>query len=132
VGLALKALADRRIERQVRRDRLERAAPAEPEVEMLSALPEVMAGAARRAAELERTAVDVAEVWALRGREGERFDAVVLDVERQRIEVQIEEPPVRNTGPLGNATPPALGDRVTVRLVAADAPAGQARFELVE
>jgi exoribonuclease R len=108
------------------------AEPAPAAVETLAALPEVMAGAARRANALERTAVDIAEVWALRGREGERFDAVVLDVERQRIEVQIEEPPVRTTVPLGDATPPALGERVEVRLVGADAPAGQARFELVE
>ncbi|HEX8432368.1 MAG TPA: RNB domain-containing ribonuclease [Longimicrobium sp.] len=69
--------------------------PTPEESATLLRLPEVMNATESRANKLEREVVDVAEAWALRGREGERFAAVVLDVRHGKPEVQIESPAVR-------------------------------------
>lgn len=85
--------------------------PAQVRAE-LPRLPEVMAGATRRAAALERAVVDAAEAVVLASRVGERFPAVVVAAGT----VQLQDPPVRARaeGEL------PLGKRVTVELVAAD------------
>jgi hypothetical protein len=52
--------------------------------EALPRLPELMATADRRASAAERGAVDLAEAVLVAGREGEEFDAIVIDVNGSR------------------------------------------------
>ena len=54
----------------------------------LSALPDAMKAGGRRANAVERGAVDLVEAVLLEGREGERFDAVVID----EALIQLREP----------------------------------------
>jgi exoribonuclease R len=79
----------------------------------LPLLPKVMAEAARRARSVERGVVDLVEAVLLSGREGERFDAVVVD----DGVVQLRDPAVR--GKLERDCP-APGSEVLVRLERAD------------
>ena len=79
----------------------------------LPTLPATMAAAGRRANAVERAVVDLVEAVLLAGREGERFDAVVIDDEL----VQLRDPAVR--GRLEGASPPP-GTEIAVRLTCAD------------
>jgi exoribonuclease R len=79
----------------------------------LPALPAAMAAGSQRAGKVERGVVDLVEAVLLAGREGERFDAVVVD---EKL-VQLAEPAVR--GHLGEAGPEP-GSAVVVRLLRAD------------
>ncbi len=107
------------------------ARPTAAEVETLQVLPEVMNEADSRTGKLERKAVDVAEAWTLRGREGERFRAVVLGFRDRRVEVQVDEPPLRVSVERAEGAPRLEpGARVEVELAAVDAEAGEARFLL--
>jgi len=83
----------------------------------LPGLPDVMAGATRRAGALERAVVDGAEAVVLAARRGERFDAVVVETGPERGVVQLHDPPVRAR--CEGADLP-LGERVEVELVVAD------------
>ena len=83
----------------------------------LPGLPEVMAGATRRAAALERAVVDAAEAVVLAPHVGERFDAVVVESTPKGGVVQLHDPPVRAR--CDGADLP-LGERVEVELVVAD------------
>jgi exoribonuclease R len=76
-------------------------------------LPKAMSAGAQRAGRVERGVVDLVEAAVLAGREGERFDAVVIDEGL----VQLREPAVR--GRLADGGPPP-GTAVTVRLQTAD------------
>jgi exoribonuclease R len=73
--------------------------PAAAEVAALGELVAVMAAAGRRASALERRVVDAAEAWTLRDRVGAVLPAVVVDVRRGEVEVQLEAPPVRAAWP---------------------------------
>ena len=99
-------------------------APSPDEAATLHALAEVMNLADGKASRFERWIVDAAEAWVLRDRVGATLDAVVIDGRRDEVEVQVEEPPVRAVLPLGGASPPPLGARVPVRVVAVDVAAG--------
>jgi exoribonuclease R len=79
----------------------------------LAALPEAMAAGQRRANTVERGVVDLVEAVLLAGREGEVFDAVVIDDHA----VQLRDPAVR-----GRVEPasPEPGTEVRVRLDQAD------------
>ena len=79
----------------------------------LPGLPKEMEAGARRAHAVERGVVDLVEAVLLSGREGERFDAVVIDDQL----VQLREPPVRAELAEGC---PAPGSEVVVRLERAD------------
>ena len=79
----------------------------------LPLLPDAMADGARRARAVERGVVDLVEAVLLSGREGERFEAVVID---EKV-VQLREPAVR--GRLEQDCPEP-GSEVTVRLERAD------------
>lgn len=79
----------------------------------LPALPDAMAEAGRRANSVERGVVDLVEAVLLAGREGERFEAVVIDDDL----VQLGDPAVR--GRIENGCPEP-GSEVTVRLDRAD------------
>lgn len=79
----------------------------------LPALPDAMVAGARRAGAVERGVVDLVEAVILAGREGERFDAVVIDEDL----VQLREPAVRGRIEEGCPEP---GTALTVTLVRAD------------
>jgi exoribonuclease R len=79
----------------------------------LAALPAAMSAGQRRANSVERGVVDLVEAVLLSGREGERFEAVVIDEQL----VQLRDPAVR--GRLEADCPP-LGTEVSVRLDRAD------------
>jgi exoribonuclease R len=85
----------------------------------LAALPDAMTAGGRRAGAVERGVIDLVEAVVLAGREGERFDAVVIDDGL----VQLRDPAVRAR--VKDATLPDAGREVTVRLDRAD-PAARA------
>jgi exoribonuclease R len=76
-------------------------------------LPAAMTAGAQRAGRVERGVVDLVEAAILEGREGERFDAVVIE----DGVVQLRDPAVR--GRLADGGPPP-GHEVSVRLEKAD------------
>lgn len=88
----------------------------------LPALPEAMAAGASRANAVERGVVDLVEAMLLAGREGETFEAVVIDEGR----LQLREPAVRARM---EGTPEA-GAEVEVRLEHADPVARRLEFSL--
>jgi exoribonuclease R len=92
---------------------------------VLPMLPPAMASSDTRAGKLERACLDVVEAALLAGRVGETFDAVVVEVTRTGGKVQLLDPVVLSAA-AGTLT---LGERVRVRLVAADPAAGSVRFE---
>jgi exoribonuclease R len=93
----------------------------------LPGLPERMAESDRRASALERECVNLMEAAVLRGREGEVFDAVVIDVkEKGGGTVQIRDPAVR----AACAGEVPIGEAVSVRLVEADVRTRRVQFEL--
>ena len=79
----------------------------------LPGLPAAMTAGASRAGRVERGVVDLVEAAILEGREGERFDAVVIE----DGVVQLRDPAVR--GRLADGGPPP-GREVSVRLEKAD------------
>lgn len=105
--------------------------PTDAEVETLRALVPLMDGAERRESTLERRVVDMAEAWALRERLGVVLPAVVVDVRRGEVEVQVDEPPIRAVVANGDGPVPPLGARLDVRLAAVDVVSGRIRLEHV-
>lgn len=83
----------------------------------LAALPKAMATAEQRANSVDRAVIDLAEAVLLAGREGEVFDAVVVDEDDRGAVVQVVEPAVLARVSATRVDP---GDDVRVRLVAAD------------
>ena len=57
-------------------------------------LPAVMAKADALGGQINRAVIDLAEAVALQGREGERFEAVVTDIDQRGARIQICSPPV--------------------------------------
>lgn len=105
------------------------ATPGEGETETLARLPAVMDEAGRKESRLERGVVDMAEAWTLRDRVGEHFTAMVIDAGKERVEVQIESPPVRTTADWPSTQPlPELGSTILVRLEDVNAVAGTIRL----
>ena len=90
------------------------------------ALPRAMARGEQRANRAERQALDLAEAAVLHGREGEVFDAVVVDEGEWGVEVQIAEPAVLTRLTARWVDP---GDEITVRLVDVDLDEGTTTFE---
>jgi exoribonuclease R len=84
----------------------------------LPRLPPAMADGNRRSGRYQRACVDLVEAVLLSGREGDEFDAVVVDLDGDRPQgtVQLREPAVR-----GRVSGPGLplGEQVRVRLVTA-------------
>ena len=71
------------------------AKPGPELTDILPALPEVMANAERRAKNVEATMVDFAEARMLSDRTGEVFEASIIKLRKDKITVQLKEPPVR-------------------------------------
>jgi exoribonuclease R len=89
----------------------------------LAALPDAMAKADHRARAVERGIVDLVEAVLLHGREGETFEAVVVDDDL----VQLRDPAVR--GHIGKDGPEP-GSEITVRLDRADPAARAVEFSV--
>jgi exoribonuclease R len=85
----------------------------------LPELPKTMGGADRKASELAKACAAAVSTFVLHGREGELFEATVLQIEpeRGRATVILREPPVR-----AHCAPDGLveGSVITVRLLSAD------------
>ncbi len=93
--------------------------------EALPEIPKLMETGDRRAHEVERVSVDLVEAELLRGREGEVFDGVVVDVDERKPHsgtVQLHAPAVRArlTDDRPDAAALPLGTRLRVRLTSAD------------
>jgi exoribonuclease R len=99
-------------------------------LERLDQLPETMRESGRRANTYENAVVDLVEASMLRGRVGEEFSAVVLEVDdktgEDRADIQIEEPAIEARA-TGKDLP--LGERVTATLVEADPATRTVRFQ---
>ncbi len=91
-------------------------------------LPAAMDQGEQRANRAEREALDLAEAVVLQGREGEIFDAVVIDENERGVEVQIPEPAVIARISARHVDP---GDDVRVRLVGVDIDDRRVEFERV-
>jgi exoribonuclease R len=94
----------------------------------LDGLPATMARTDHTAHAAERGAVDLVEAVLLDGREGQEFEAAVLDVDGNRGTVALTDPPVRARcdGRL------RLGTRTKVRLVEADPATRKVLFAAME
>ena len=97
-------------------------------VEAFDTLPSAMAAADNRANRADRQALDLAEALCLAGREGDIFEAVVVDEGEWGVEVQIIEPAVLARLSARRVDP---GDDVRVRLVSVDIERFQVEFERV-
>ncbi len=95
------------------------AAPPAWAREALPELPRLMNRARSRDRALERATLDYLEAVILTGRVGESFPATVVDIDDrgERATIQLPEPAVVARMPAGALT---LGERITVRLIAAD------------
>ncbi len=91
----------------------------------LPALPALMAAADHRSHELERAVVDLTEATLLVDRVGDAFTGVVVESAATHGLVALDDPPVRARCD-GAALP--LGQRISVRLTAADPATRTVRF----
>ncbi len=123
----LRRLADRYVLRAVLA--IANGAPV-PEVvtEAFVRLPDVMARADARAAQIERAVIDLAEAVMLDCREGDFFDAVVTDLDERGARIQLCGPPVLARVEANRVAP---GDRIRVRLVESDPVRRAIKFERV-
>ena len=100
-------------------------APAQAAFERL---PEVMRKADALGGQISRAVIDLAEAATLVGREGDRFDAVVTDVDQRGARIQLCSPPV-----VARIKTDGLeaGDELTVRLDGAEPATRSVRFSVV-
>lgn len=91
-------------------------------------LPAAMARADQRANRVDRQVIDLAEAVSLSGREGDEFDAMVIDEGDWGAEIQILDPAVVARVPARRVDP---GDAVRVRLIRADVSTATVEFERV-
>ena len=89
-------------------------------------LPRVMAVADARGSQIERAVIDLAETVMLQGREGERFDAVVTDMDERGARIQLRDLPIVARVAAHNVDP---GDTLHVKLLAADPATRQLNFQ---
>ncbi|MDX1691910.1 MAG: RNB domain-containing ribonuclease [Acidimicrobiia bacterium] len=102
-------------------------APPAWATEALDGLPRIMNRTRSQAGNLERAYVDYVEAMALRSRVGERFRAVVTDVDGDRARVQLRDPAVIARLPAGNL---GLGEEVEVLLDEVDPDARRVHFSI--
>jgi exoribonuclease R len=91
-----------------------------------SRLPKAMAVADARGAQIERAVIDLAETVMLQGREGERFDAVVTDLDERGARIQLKDLPIVARVAAHQVDP---GDTLHVKLLAADPATRQLSFQ---
>lgn len=105
--------------------------PPPEEGAMLRELAAVLNEAETRSGRLDRAVVDVAEAWTLQPKVGESFPATLLGVRGPRVEVQIEEPPVRAEAERGaHDEYLRVGQHVRVRLDGVSVEEGRLDFVL--
>ncbi|HET7321799.1 MAG TPA: RNB domain-containing ribonuclease [Longimicrobiaceae bacterium] len=104
--------------------------PSEEERKTLLAVPPVMNAADTRAGKLERRVVNTAEAWVLRDRVGETIPGFVLDVQPGEVEVQLEDPPVRDRALRREGAAPALGQPVEVCVAGVRLDEGRVELQL--
>jgi exoribonuclease R len=92
-------------------------------------LPAVMARAEGKAGQVERAVLDLAEAVMLDGREGEKFEAVVTDVDDRGTRIQLSDPAVVARVDGKGAMP---GDTIAVELTSVDVIHRQVRFLRVD
>jgi len=93
----------------------------------LSSLPDLMAEADRRAHEVDRAVIDLAESLVLQHHVGDVFTGVVVEAGNHGGEVQLREPAVRARL---DGTDLPLGEQVGVRLTDVDVMRRKVRFVL--
>lgn len=91
-------------------------------------LPGAMSQGEQRANRAERQAVELAEAICLAGREGEIFEAIVIDEGDWGVEVQLGDPAVLARLPARRVDP---GDEIRVRLESVDVESFRTEFERV-
>jgi exoribonuclease R len=94
--------------------------------EAFEKLPPVMARAEALGGRIERAAIDLAEAVMLSGRIGQSFAAIATEVDERGVRIQLCDLPVVARVAAGGVEP---GDRLQVRLVAADTDRGAIAFE---
>jgi VacB/RNase II family 3'-5' exoribonuclease len=92
-------------------------------------LPEIMARADNKAGQVERAVLDLAEAVVLQGSEGERFEAVVTDLDERGARIQLSDPAVVARVDGKGAMP---GDTIAVELTGVDVTHRQVRFQRVD
>lgn len=102
------------------------ASPTDEVEEAFSRLPAAMADGERLANRAERMALDLVEALVLHGREGEQFEAVVVDEAGEGVQIQLRDLAVLARVAARGVNP---GDDLTVRLVEADPTRRLVRFE---
>lgn len=102
------------------------ASPTDEVEEAFSRLPAAMADGERLANRAERMALDLVEALVLHGREGEQFEAVVVDEAGEGVQIQLRDLAVLARVAARRVNP---GDDLTVRLVEADPTRRLVRFE---
>lgn len=95
----------------------------------LGELPSIMGLSSRLAAQVEAGAVDRVEAALLSSRIGTELDATVLAVRNGTVLVQLDDPAVSASAPRADGVAP--GDRVRLRVTAADIATGRVTFEPV-
>jgi len=97
--------------------------------ESLGELPSIMGASSRLAAQLQSGALDRVEAALLSSLVGAERDATVLAVRNGTVLVQLDDPAVTASAPRADGVAP--GDRVRLRVTAADIPTGHIAFEPV-
>lgn len=99
----------------------------EPAQVAFERLPDVMQKADALGGQISRAVIDLAEAATLIGREGDRFDAVVTDVDQRGARIQLCSPPV-----VARLKTDGLkaGDELTVRLDSAEPATRSVRFSV--
>ncbi len=123
----LRRLADRYVVRAALAVANGRAVPAAV-TEAFGRLPDVMARADALGGQLDRAVIDLAETVMLSGDVGRTFEAMVTDVDERGARVQLCDAPVVSRVSAHSVEP---GDRVHVKLTAADPEHAPAVFERV-
>ncbi|MDR6970428.1 RNB domain-containing ribonuclease [Leifsonia shinshuensis] len=95
----------------------------------LGTLPSIMGASSRLAAQVEAGAVDRVEAALLSSRIGAELGATVLAVRNGTVLVQLDEPAVTASTPRWDGVEP--GDRIRLRVMAADIGTGRVAFEPV-
>jgi exoribonuclease R len=94
----------------------------------LPRLPEAMAHASMQSSRVDRAVIDLAEAVMLQGREGQTFQAVVVEDDDEISRIQLTEIAVVAKVKAKNLHP---GDECRVKLVSADTQARTVTFERV-
>ncbi len=128
VTAPLRRLADRYVIEAALAVAAGRAVPDDVEASFAS-LPGVMARGDGLANRVDRAVLDLAEAVVLAPREGEVFDAVVVDEDRRGTVIQLVDPAAVLAHVTAHRVEP--GDAIRVRLAAVDVAARQVTFDRV-